>query len=276
MAAVRYILAVEGQLARPSTCLGRSTCRHPRPWYKAAGSPSQRLDDIGRQTIVQQATSMFVRTRCGTKLCAVDQSTGESATALAADMTKTKVLFVCLGNICRSPTAEAVFKAVVKRSGVQDDFFIDSCGTGGGNEDWYKVETKDGWAYHVGDDADERMTAAAQKRDVHLTSKSRPLEPEDFQKFDFIVGMDNENIKAIKKAAAHWKDNLKKTLPKEWEQKVQLMSTYLTKAEYKELKEVPDPYFGGPEGFEKVLDLLEDACEGFLSHIESRKFATES
>ena len=76
----------------------------------------------------------------------------------------------------------------------------------------YKVETKDGWAYHVGDDADERMTAAAQKRDVHLTSKSRPLEPEDFQKFDFIVGMDDENIKAIKKAAAHWKDNLKKTL----------------------------------------------------------------
>ncbi len=84
----------------------------------------------------------------------------------------------------------------------------------------YKVETKDGWAYHVGDDADERMTAAAQKRDVHLTSKSRPLEPEDFQKFDFIVGMDDENIKAIKKAAAHWKDNLKKTLPKDWEKKV--------------------------------------------------------
>ena len=157
------------------------------------------------------------------------------------------------GNICRSPTAEAVFKAVVKRSNVQDEFFIDSCGTGGGNEDWYfhytpvsqlllfalhmpqiamrcmqqtfatfryKVETKDGWAYHVGDDADERMTAAAQKRDIHLTSKSRPLEPEDFQKFDFIVGMDDENIKAIKKAAAHWKDNLKKPLLEDWEQKV--------------------------------------------------------
>jgi len=64
------------------------------------------------------------------------------------------------------------------------------------------------------------MTAAAQKRDVHLTSKSRPLEPEDFQKFDFIVGMDDENIKAIKKAAAHWKDNLKKPVPKDWEKKV--------------------------------------------------------
>ncbi|KAA6424619.1 MAG: hypothetical protein FRX49_05828 [Trebouxia sp. A1-2] len=231
---------------------------------------------LGGKELASKRRVTFVRTRCGTKPRAVDQSTGESATALAADMTKTKVLFVCLGNICRSPTAEAVFKAVVKRSNVQDEFFIDSCGTGGGNEDWYKVETKDGWAYHVGDDADERMTAAAQKRDIHLTSKSRPLEPEDFQKFEFIIGMDAENIKAIKKAAAHWKDILQKPLPKNWEQKVQLMSTYLTKAEYKELKEVPDPYFGGPEGFEKVLDLLEDACEGFLSHIESRKFATES
>ena len=92
----------------------------------------------------------------------------------------------------------------------------------------YKVETKDGWAYHVGDDADERMTAAAQKRDIHLTSKSRPLEPEDFQKFEFIIGMDAENIKAIKKAAAHWKDILQKPLPKNWEQKVSQTWHYAT------------------------------------------------
>lgn len=84
----------------------------------------------------------------------------------------------------------------------------------------YKVDTQDGWAHHVGDDADERMTSAAKKRDIHLTSKSRPLEPEDFQKFDFIIGMDDDNIKEIKKAAAYWKDNLKKPLPRDWQDKV--------------------------------------------------------
>lgn len=77
MAAVWYVSAAEGQLARPLTCLGRSTCRHPRPWCIAAGCPLQRLDDIGRQRIGQQATVTFVRTRCGTKPRAVDQSTGE-------------------------------------------------------------------------------------------------------------------------------------------------------------------------------------------------------
>jgi len=77
MAAVRYVSAAEGQLARPPTCVGRSICRDPRPWCKAAGSTLQRLDDIGRRKSGQQATVTFVRTRCGTKPRAVDQSTGE-------------------------------------------------------------------------------------------------------------------------------------------------------------------------------------------------------
>ena len=77
MAAVWYGLTAEGQLARPSSCLGRSSCRHPRPWCKAAGSPLQRPNDVGRETVGQQATLTFVRTRCGTKPRAVDQSTGE-------------------------------------------------------------------------------------------------------------------------------------------------------------------------------------------------------
>jgi len=77
MAAVRYVSAAEGQLARPPTCLGRSTCRHSRPWCKAAGAPLQRPDDLGRQNFGQQTTVTFVRTRCGTKPRAVDQSTGE-------------------------------------------------------------------------------------------------------------------------------------------------------------------------------------------------------
>lgn len=86
----------------------------------------------------------------------------------------------------------------------------------------YRVDTKDGWAHHVGEEADERMTAAAQKRNIKLTSKSRPLEPEDFNKFDFIIGMDDENNKEIRKAASHWKDELKKPLPDNWADKVPL------------------------------------------------------
>ncbi|KAL3139662.1 hypothetical protein ABBQ38_003978 [Trebouxia sp. C0009 RCD-2024] len=227
-------------------------------------------------TVTRLSCSQREPTSCSRVFATARQSSGESATALAPDMTKTKVLFVCLGNICRSPTAEAVFKRVVDRSGVADEFVIDSCGTGGGSLEWYKIGTKGGWSHHVGHDADERMAAAAEKRDIHLTSKSRPLEPEDFSKFDYIIGMDYENSHEIKKAAQHWQDDLQKPLPDNWKDKVTLMCNYMTKAEYKDLKEVPDPYFGGPEGFEKVLDLLEDACEGLLSHIQSKKFATES
>ena len=86
--------------------------------------------------------------------------------------------------------------------------------------------TEDGWAYHVGDDADERMTAAARRRDIHLTSKSRPLQPEDFQNFDYIIGMDHENSKAIKKAAEHWRDDLHKPLPENWQDKVTVSGCY--------------------------------------------------
>ena len=84
----------------------------------------------------------------------------------------------------------------------------------------YKLGTKGGWSHHVGHDADERMAAAAKKRDIHLTSKSRPLEPEDFDKFDFIIGMDYDNSQEIKKAAQHWQDDLQKPLPSNWKDKV--------------------------------------------------------
>lgn len=84
----------------------------------------------------------------------------------------------------------------------------------------YKIGTKGGWSHHVGHDADERMAAAAKKRDIHLTSKSRPLEPEDFDKFDFIIGMDYDNSQEIKKAAQHWQDDLQKPLPSNWKNKV--------------------------------------------------------
>lgn len=176
---------------------------------------------------------------------------------------KTAVLFVCLGNICRSPTAEAVFTDVVKKAGVQNEFEIDSCGTGGGSRDWY---LPGGFSYHEGEDADPRMTAAAKQRGVILTSKSRPLKPDDLERFDYIIGMDPNNLKAMKDAAEYWKQEGKQ-VPEDYGQKLLSMATFCSKHN---VETVPDPYYGGSSGFEKVLDLLDDACTGLLKHIQSK------
>ncbi|KAG2431203.1 hypothetical protein HXX76_009731 [Chlamydomonas incerta] len=181
---------------------------------------------------------------------------------------KIGVLFVCLGNICRSPTAEAVFKAVVQRAGLAEAFDIDSCGTGGGNPDWF---TEGGWSYHEGDAADSRMTLTARKRGVLLTSRSRPLAPLDFGRFDYIVGMDAKNIRAIRTAADYWRVRPMgaDTVPQSYGERLSLMTAYCSK--FKGEPEVPDPYYGGPAGFERVLDLLDDACEGLLAQIRRER-----
>lgn len=152
-----------------------------------------------------------------------------------------RILFVCLGNICRSPGAEAVFTHLVEKKGLKDEFLIDSAGTG---------------AWHVGEKADYRMRQFGQKRGYNLTSIARAFEPEDFDRFDMIIGMDGQNIRDLKSRARDEKDR----------RKIHAMTDFCTRKGY---RAVPDPYFGGDAGFELVLDILEDACEGLLAKIQS-------
>lgn len=152
---------------------------------------------------------------------------------------KIKVLFVCLGNICRSPSAEAVFKHLVKEKGESGKYVIDSAGTA---------------AYHAGEQADARMRNHAKKRGIELTSIARKFVPNDFDRFDYIIAMDQENFHDLKRQARN-DDDLKK---------LHQMTDFSKKYNY---NHIPDPYYGGDEGFELVLDLLEDASEGFYESI---------
>jgi protein-tyrosine phosphatase len=153
---------------------------------------------------------------------------------------KKRILFVCLGNICRSPSAEAVFTSLVEKEGMSGKIEIDSAGTG---------------AWHAGEPADARMQKHARKRGYNLTSIARKFDPNsDFDQFDHIIGMDDDNIRDLKALARNESDL----------SKIRKMTDFSNLYNY---SVIPDPYYGGEEGFELVLDLLEDASEGLLKEV---------
>ena len=150
-----------------------------------------------------------------------------------------KILFVCLGNICRSSSAEEVMRTFVKREGLEEKIEVDSAGI---------------LNYHQGELPDSRMRMHAYHRGYELTHRSRPVSTEDFLNFDLIIGMDDRNIQDLKDRAPS----------PEAEKKIRRMTDY---CRTKLVDYVPDPYYGGAQGFETVLDILEDACEGLLEEI---------
>ena len=150
-----------------------------------------------------------------------------------------KLLFVCLGNICRSPSAENIMNHLIKEAGLEDKIICDSAGTS---------------SYHIGAPPDRRMSAAAAKRGIQLKGNARKLQVSDLVNFDLILAMDREN----------YRDILYLDREGKYEDKVTLIGNF---AKNHSEKEVPDPYYGGQEGFDKVINLLLDSCEGLLEHI---------
>ena len=150
-----------------------------------------------------------------------------------------KVLFVCMGNICRSPTAEGVFRAKVEAAGLSGHIQIDSAGT---------------HDYHIGKAPDSRTQVAAKQRGYDLSRlRGRQVTAQDFLAFDYVLAMDLDNLAILqrlrpKNASSH-------------------LGLFLAHARSHSQREVPDPYYGGASGFERVLDMVEDAAEGLLNHI---------
>jgi protein-tyrosine phosphatase len=152
-----------------------------------------------------------------------------------------KLLFVCLGNICRSPSAEGIMNHLIKQRGLESQIICDSAGTS---------------SYHIGSPPDRRMTAAAARRNIQLTGQARQFQLSDFDEFDLILAMDKDNYQNI----------LYLDRKGEYRHKVKLMCDFCTQHSD---REVPDPYYGGEAGFNYVIDLLLDACEGLLAHVQS-------
>jgi len=153
-----------------------------------------------------------------------------------------KVLFVCMGNICRSPTAEAVFRHYVEQAGLSEEIYIDSAGT---------------HDYHIGEIPDRRARQAAGQRGYEMAGlRGRQVSPEDFERFDYVLAMDRGNL-----------TNLERLRPSDAQSHLGL---FLDFARSHAEREVPDPYYGGVDGFERVLNMVEDAAEGLLTYLRKK------
>jgi protein-tyrosine phosphatase len=157
-----------------------------------------------------------------------------------SEIMKQRILFVCLGNICRSPAAEAMLRMLVEREGLADRVVIDSAGTYGG---------------HSGERSDQRMRSAAANRGIPMTHRARQVREEDFERFDMVIAMDDNNYEALFRLAPD----------RAAQQKIYRFREFLTN--HPDWSYIPDPYYEGHEGFELVLDQLEDGCATLLKQI---------
>lgn len=157
---------------------------------------------------------------------------------------KKKVLFVCLGNICRSPAAQGIMQTIVDEAGESGSWLIDSAGCGN---------------YHTGDLPDHRMRLHARRRGLELTHRARQVRESDFDDFDMIIGMDDANVSHLRHMAP----------TPEAEAKVHAMSEFFDRSARYDY--VPDPYYEGAEGFELVLDLLMDGCRNLYNKISEKR-----
>jgi protein-tyrosine phosphatase len=151
-----------------------------------------------------------------------------------------KLLFVCLGNICRSPSAENIMNHLIEQAGLSHRILCDSAGTSN---------------YHIGSPPDSRMTAAAVRRGIQIRGRARQFQISDFEEFDLILAMDQEN----------YQDILSLDRQGKYRDKVRLMCEFASRHQ---AREVPDPYYGGQAGFDKVIDLLLDSCGGLLAYCQ--------
>ncbi len=158
--------------------------------------------------------------------------------------TRYKILFVCLGNICRSPAGQGVMQRIIDERGLADRIEVDSAGLS---------------SYHEGDLPDQRMRVHARRRGLDLTHLSRPVREADFDRFDLILAMDDSNYDKLRRLAPTVEDM----------EKVKRIASYFR--QMKTFDYIPDPYYGGSEGFETVLDLLDDACQNIADKFENNQ-----
>lgn len=151
-----------------------------------------------------------------------------------------QICFVCLGNICRSPTAEAVMQSLIEEAGLEEHIEVDSAGTA---------------AYHEGEAADARSREFAQRRGIHITSIARQFKVADFDRFDYVVTMDQSNLRNVLRLARNDADRAKVSMLRSFDEASS------------EGAEVPDPYYGGPGGFDEVLDICDAGCRGLLKRV---------